>query len=70
MSYLRNNGIITESDYTGKTIEEATKFAEEGGFIVRIVEVDNVAKMLDMSAKANRINFRVRSGKVTAVFGG
>ena len=70
MSYLRNNGIITESDYTSKTIEDATKFAEEGGFIVRIVEVDNVAKMLDMSVMANRINFRVKSGRVTAAFGG
>jgi hypothetical protein len=26
--------------------------------------------MLDMSAKSNRINFRVRDGFVTAAFGG
>jgi hypothetical protein len=70
MSSLRNGGIITETDYTGKTIEEATQFAENGGFIVRIVEVDNIPKMLDMSVMANRINFRVRSGRVTAAFGG
>lgn len=70
MSKLRNNGIITESEYKGKTVEEATKFAEDGGFIVRMVEVDGNAKMLDMSVKSDRINFRVKSGIVTAAFGG
>lgn len=70
MKRLRNGGMITESEYTSKTIEEATKYAEEGGFIVRIVEEDGVAKMLDISAKSDRINFRVRNGIVTATFGG
>lgn len=70
MAYLRNNGIITESDYRGKTIEEATKYAEEGGFIVRIVEQDGVSNMLDMSVKSNRINFRVRNGYVIGAHGG
>ena len=67
---LRDNGIITERQYVGKTIDEATKYAEEGGFEVRIVEVDGQAKMLTMDAKSNRINFRIRGGYVTAVFGG
>jgi hypothetical protein len=67
---LRDNGIITERQYIGKTIDEATKYAEEGGFEVRIVEVDGQAKMLTMDAKSNRINFRIRGGYVTAVFGG
>lgn len=67
---LRNGGMITESDYTGKSLEEATKYAEEGGFIVRVVEENGQAKMLDMSVKADRINFRVRNGFVTAAFGG
>ena len=70
MSYLRDNGIITERQYVGKTIDEATKYAEEGGFEVRIVEVDGQAKMLTMDAKSNRINFRIRGGYVTAAFGG
>jgi hypothetical protein len=70
MSYLRDNGIITEKQYLGKTLEEATKYAEEGGFIVRIVEVDGQAKMLTMDAKSNRINFRVQGGFITAAFGG
>ena len=67
---LRDNGIITERQYVGKTLDEATKFAEEGGFEVRIVEVDGQAKMLTMDAKSNRINFRIRGGYVTAAFGG
>lgn len=67
---LRDNGIITERQYVGKTIDEATKYAEEGGFEVRIVEVDGQAKMLNMDAKTNRINFRVNGGFITAAFGG
>jgi hypothetical protein len=67
---LRNNGLITESEYKGKTLEDAKKYAEDGGFITRIVEENGVAIMLDMSAKSNRINFRVRDGYVTAAFGG
>ena len=67
---LRDNGIITERQYVGKTIDEATKYAEEGGFEVRIVEVDGQAKMLNMDAKSNRINFRVSGGLITAAFGG
>ena len=67
---LRDNGIITERQYVGKTIDEATKYAEEGGFEVRIVEVDGQAKMLTMDAKSNRINFRVKGGFITAAFGG
>ena len=67
---MRNNGIITESEYKGKSLEDAKKYAEEGGFVTRIVEENGVAIMLDMSAKSNRINFRVRDGFVTAAFGG
>jgi phosphosulfolactate synthase (CoM biosynthesis protein A) len=70
MSYLRDNGIITEKEYVGKTMDEAKKYAEEGGFEVRIVEQNGIALMLDMSTKSNRINFRVRDGYVTAAFGG
>lgn len=67
---LRDNGIITEREYIGKSLEEATKFAEEGGFEVRVVEVDGSAKMLTMDSKSNRINFRIIGGYVTAAFGG
>jgi hypothetical protein len=67
---LRNFGVFSESEYKGKTIDEATKYAEEGGFVVRIAEQDGDAKMLDMSVRADRLNFRVRGGFITAVFGG
>lgn len=67
---LRDNGIITERQYVGKTLDEATKFAEEGGFEVRIVEVDGQSKMLTMDVKPDRINFRVGGGLITAAFGG
>jgi phosphosulfolactate synthase (CoM biosynthesis protein A) len=70
MAYLRDGGIITERDYVGKTLEEATQYAESGGFEVRVVEVDGQSKMLTMDTKSNRINFRVRGGYVTAAFGG
>ncbi len=67
---LRNFGVFSESEYKGKTLEEATKYAEDGGFTVRIAEQDGDAKMLDMSVRGDRINFRVRAGYVTAAFGG
>ena len=70
MSYLRHNGIITEKEYVGKTLDEAKKYAEDGGFITRVVEKNGVSLMLDMSSKSDRINFRVRDGYVTAAFGG
>ena len=67
---LRNFGVFSESEYKGKTLEEATKYAEDGGFVVRIAEQEGDVKMLDMSVRADRLNFRVRSGFITAVFGG
>ena len=62
--------MFSESEYKGKTLDEATKYAEDGGFTVRIAEQDGDAKMLDMSVRGDRINFRVRAGYVTAAFGG
>jgi hypothetical protein len=70
MKRLRDGGIITESDYKGKPLEIAKKYAEDGGFEVRIVEENGVSKMLDMSVKSDRINFRVQHGFVVGAFGG
>jgi hypothetical protein len=67
---LRNFGIITKGEYEGKTLEEATKYAKEGGFIVRVVEVNGQSKMLDMSVNQNRLNFRVKDDFVIDVYGG
>ena len=54
----------------GKTIEEATQYAKDGGFIVRITEENGQAKMLEMDANPNRINFRVKHGYVIDAYGG
>lgn len=70
MSYLRNNGVFSATEYVGKPIEEAKKYAEDGGFIVRIVEEDGKSHMLTMDVKSNRLNFRLRNGHVTDVYGG
>lgn len=70
MNKLRNLGVFSEAEYKGLTIEEATKYAEDGGFTTRIVERDGEYFMLDTSARADRINFRVRNDLVTAAFGG
>jgi hypothetical protein len=68
---VRNGGMISESDYKGKTIDEATKYAEEGGFVVRIIETDGQSIMVDMlDINANRLNFRVRDGFVLGVNAG
>jgi hypothetical protein len=70
MSYLRNNGMITEREYLGKSLEEATKYAQDGGFEVRVVEVDGKSIMLTMEVKQNRINFITKGGYITAAYGG
>jgi hypothetical protein len=68
---LRNNGMFSPNEYKGKTIDEATKYAEEGGFIVRITETDGQSIMVDaLDIKANRLNFRVRDGFVIDAYGG
>lgn len=70
-NYLRNGGMFSESEYKGKSLQEATKYAEDGGFIVRVVENNGQSFMVDaLDIKANRINFRVRNDVVTGAFGG
>ena len=68
---LRNNGLFSESEYRGKTLEEATKYAEEGGFIVRVTENNGSSIMVDaLDNKSHRLNFRVRDGFIIGVYGG
>jgi len=70
MTGLRNGGMISKEEYVGKTLLEATNYAKDGGYTIRIVEKDGKQEMLDMSVKANRINFRVKNDFVVDVFGG
>jgi hypothetical protein len=68
---VRNNGMFSEEEYKGKTIEEATKYAEDGGFVVRVTETNGQSIMVDMlDINANRLNFRVRGEFVIGVYAG
>ena len=67
---LRNGGIISVSEYSGKTLQEAIKYANNGGFITRIVEENGRVLMVTADFKTNRLNFRVRDGFVIDVYGG
>lgn len=67
---LRNNGIITVSEYAGKTLEEAVQYANDGGFTTRVTEENGKAYMVTHDFKTNRLNFRVREGIVIDVYGG
>lgn len=67
---LRNNGIISKTEYVGKTYEEAKKYAEDGGFTTRIVEEDGRVHMLEYDVNDRRLNFRIRNNFITDVFGG
>jgi hypothetical protein len=61
---------ITESQWKGLTLEEAIKKCESIGYIHRIVERDGRHMMLDMDAKSNRVNFRVKDDYIIAVYTG
>jgi len=61
---------ITESQWKGLTLEEAIKKCESIGYIHRIVEIDGKHMMLDMDAKSNRVNFRVKDDYIIAVYTG
>lgn len=70
MKVLRNNGIYSKGEYYGKTLDEAKKYAESGGFNIRIVEKDGTPLMVTEDVKHARLNFRLRDGFVVDVFGG
>ncbi len=70
MNQLRNNGIYSKEEYVGKSLEEAKNYAEQGGFITRIVEKDGTPLMLAHDVKGNRLNFRIKGDYVIDVFGG
>jgi hypothetical protein len=70
MAQLRNNGIISKGEYVGKTLEEATQYANSGGFSARVVEKDGNSFILDMDFKTERLNFRIRGEMVIDVYGG
>jgi len=61
---------ITESHWVGLTLAEAIDLAKAIDYTHRIVEEDGKSLMLDMSAKSNRVNLRLRNNIVIGVFTG
>ena len=61
---------ITEKEWIGLSLKEAISKAESIGYIHRIVERDGKHMMLDISAKSNRVNFRVDGDYITALYTG
>ena len=70
-TYVNNlNSLVPGTEYEGKTVEEATKYAQDGGYTVRITEENGVGIIVTMEARMDRINFRVRNGYVIDTYGG
>ncbi len=67
---LRNGGIISTREYSGKTLDEAIKYATDGGFTTRVTEINGVALMVTADFRSDRLNFRVRDNIVIDVYGG
>lgn len=67
---LKNFGMITEKDFLGKTLEEATEIAINDGYIVRVTERDGDAFILTMDIKVNRLNFRVNKNIIVGLYVG
>lgn len=64
------NSIITESEWIGKTLQEATEKATSNGLKTRIVEENGTPYMVTFDFKSDRINLRIMNNMVTGVYGG
>ena len=67
---IKNFGMITEKDYLGKSLKDASDKAQQDGFTTRITERDGVSYILTMDYRGDRINFRVSNDTVIAAYGG
>lgn len=67
---LRNGGMISESEYKNKPLNEAIQYAEQGGFTTRVIEKDGVSFMMTLDYRSDRVNFRVLDGIVIGASGG
>jgi hypothetical protein len=61
---------ITESQWIGITLAEAIEKTKSIDYTYRIVEEDGRSLMLDMDAKSNRVNLRLRNNIVIGVYTG
>jgi hypothetical protein len=61
---------ITEREWTGLTLIEANQRAEIIGYTTRVVEQDGNSLMLTMDFKSNRLNLRLKDGKIIGLYTG
>lgn len=62
--------IITEAQWIGMTLEDAYKRAEGIGYTCRIVEENGRSFMVNADVKSNRLNLRIRDGKIIGLHTG
>lgn len=61
---------ITEREWLGLTLNEANQRAEIIGYTTRVVEQDGNSLMLTMDFKSNRLNLRLKDGKIIGLYTG
>jgi hypothetical protein len=61
---------IYEKEWIGLSLAEAIEKAKSIDYVHRIVEEDGQSLMVPYDVKSNRVNLRLRDGKVTAVYTG
>lgn len=65
------NGMISESDYIGKTLDEGFEIAKQSGFNkYRVVEENGKSPIFDLDYDTKRINFGIRNNKIIYCHGG
>jgi hypothetical protein len=61
---------ITEKEWIGLTLNEATQRAENIGYTIRVAEENGTSYMLTMDYKSNRLNLRLKDGKIIGLYTG
>jgi len=61
---------IYEREWIGLSLSEAIDKAKNTDYIYRIVEEDGQSFMLPYDVKSNRVNLRLRGGKIVGVYTG
>jgi hypothetical protein len=62
--------VITESHWVGMTVEDANERAKGIGYTCRIVEENGVSFMVNADVRSNRLNLRIRDGKIIGLYTG
>ncbi len=62
--------IITESQWIGLTLAEASERAKSIGYVHRIVEENGNSLMVTADVKSNRVNLRLKDNIVIGLYTG